>query len=430
MAFRNKNIRAFTLVEFAVVMLIIGILLVSGMNLYKIHAERYSRDETYTRLQDAKNAITEFYALTDPDDADFSDLIGRYPCPANPALPRDHPDYGREQCPPDTAVAGDVYNGVRVVEGLDTDLDPDTDPDLVLIGMLPHRTILDTAQLLVDRVMGNTETGDDTKARNLRMSLSSQTVYDGWGRHMTYAVTRSMTNRATFEKRAGAINLVDERNVNLVGKDTGARRDGVHYVVVSHGHNGFGAYTPNGTMPFACPAGTDDGENCNNDGTFIKPIIRTYAATEDLLDDIMVYHLNIESELWKSTSCLNSPDPDDRSCLYNTNSGFIGINTLAPQAKVDINGPVRMQASHSDRLCDRNGANCFEPGLIGGDGMMCGDSGDPGTIMVVRKIANRQVYCEEVARPNVVIPGMCPDDEFITGFNNAGGIICRPIPTP
>lgn len=410
---RNRAKSGFTLVEFAMVMLISGILMVGFLHLYKVQSARKGQDDTYARLFTSKSAVVQFYALPSQK---------RYPCPANPTLSIDNPNHGVEACPPVGTPIGDCVNGVCVVAGEDTAIDDDTLPDPVLVGMLPYRTMFRESEAYVSSILSDGDDSNDTQASDMQVILSAQAAYDGWSRQMTYQVSQTMTRGETFDKRGGAIKVVDEGDVE-------SSRDGIHYALISHGENGLGAYTSAGQRYFDCPVGTKDEENCDLDGVVLKPIIRTFASGSNLLDDYVVYNVSIESEIWRSTSC-EGGEAGDRSCISNTNSGFIGISTENPAQKLEIAGNIRTSEVWADEICnDEN--DCFPAARIGGDGMMCDQENPPlaaNQIRVVREIRDSGVVCVEVNRPGTIAPGVCPAGEFIVGINSAGEIICDPMP--
>lgn len=89
---------------------------------------------------------------------------------------------------------------------------------------------------------------------------------DAWGRRFTYRVT------PVFATVGAPFQLSSPPNLN-VGLTPGATdvAANVPAIIVSHGTNGLGAYTPSGQpiTPIPAPA-TDEGDNVNNDNNFVS----------------------------------------------------------------------------------------------------------------------------------------------------------------
>lgn len=135
-SFKHLGNRGFTLIEITVVMIIFGVLISLGMMGLRYYIGNKGYENTITALDKNNLGLIMFQAT-----------YRRYPCPANPQLAEDHPDYGYEDCSL-TPVAG-----ARDADGNGT-------PDPVLIGAFPFNTILDPDRdgVLTDGVFFETAT--------------------------------------------------------------------------------------------------------------------------------------------------------------------------------------------------------------------------------------------------------------------------------
>jgi prepilin-type N-terminal cleavage/methylation domain-containing protein len=79
--------RGFTLIEMAIVIMIIGLLVASLMPLYGLYQKQQEISNTEVNVTVAISAI-----------GTFRSLHGRYPCPASLTQDRNDPLYGREDC--------------------------------------------------------------------------------------------------------------------------------------------------------------------------------------------------------------------------------------------------------------------------------------------------------------------------------------------
>lgn len=161
------------------------------------------------------------------------------------------------------------------------------------------------------------------------LGLSDEYAFDGWGRRMTYHVTRTLTG-AGYGAGTGALTVNDASGA--------ARTTAAAYAVVSHGPNGHGAYLRAGTSRFSFGA-TDprEHENCECDAsatatTYDSILVQSMAIPNSnplaAFDDIVRYQLKPSLELLVgggggSTSCTGiapSGWPDMIAC--SGSSGF------------------------------------------------------------------------------------------------------------
>ncbi|MFN7113942.1 MAG: prepilin-type N-terminal cleavage/methylation domain-containing protein [Alphaproteobacteria bacterium] len=381
----------FTLVEFAVVMLISGLIMAAAIHGYKV----YLMDKYQRAVYDKLDVLNSSFSV-------FSSVMQRYPCPSDPTIPTDSPQAGIEDCaaawaldPGDCTPSGGIcrVDGARNTAALGL---PTLDP--VFIGGIPYKTIRET-----------------TSAATQSIQLASLVdTLDPWGFQMSYAVTASQTGTMTFNSSYGAIDIQTEAGVSLIQPVGSA-----HFVLVSHGENHKGAYNQQGRMPFPCTAGTADAENCNRTSTFVSGL-RNLGAGPLYFDDVILQRSYTMSELWKFG--------DTANIMYNANAGNVGVGLSDPTQKLDINGNLRTTNLRTNELCDRGGANCWGPEKIGGSGMSCGPPSGPGKVMIMRGIRAAEVapLCFEIDLPTVMNNQRCPNPgEYVVGFTAAGNIVCE-----
>ncbi|MDP2205192.1 MAG: prepilin-type N-terminal cleavage/methylation domain-containing protein [Alphaproteobacteria bacterium] len=386
-----RAVSGFTLVEFAVVMLISGLIMAAAVHGYKVYLmDKYQR------------AVYDKLAVLNSSFSVFSSVMQRYPCPSDPTLPSDSAQAGIENCaaawalaPGDCTASGGIcrVDGARNTAALGL---PSLDP--VFTGGIPYKTIRET-----------------TSAATQSIQLASLVdTLDPWGFQMSYAVTASQTDTMTFNSSYGAIDIQTEAGVSLIQPIGSA-----HFVLVSHGENHKGAYNQQGRMPFPCTAGTADVENCNRTSTFVSGL-RNLGAGAMYFDDVILQRSYTMSELWKFG--------DTANVMYNANAGNVGVGLTEPTQKLDINGNIRSTNLRTDEFCDRGGANCWGPEKIGGSGMSCGPPSAPGKVMIMRGIRGAEVapLCFEIDLPTVMNNQRCANPgEYVVGFTSAGNIICE-----
>ena len=201
---RLQRRHGFTLVEMAMVLLIMGLLLRAGLGLLGGQIEQQRGKDSQRALEQAKEALIGFAIAN-----------GRLPCPAPAGAPTGTPLAGLEPAP---VLAAGCAN---------------------LAGVLPWATL------------GVGET-------------------DAWGNRLSYRITREFTRtvpQAVFPSCAAppaanpgfaAFALCSQGDMNVLSTAGGATLvSAVPAVLVSHGQNGNGAYSPSGNP---LPPGADADE--------------------------------------------------------------------------------------------------------------------------------------------------------------------------
>ncbi len=426
---RFKLEAGFTLVEMAIVLVILGFVFTTvalGFSFYT--KDRYVK-RTITALEEGQTALFTYQISQ-----------GRYPCPADPTLAPNDVNYGRAAC-----------NSANVVNTVGRDADGDGVGDIVLIGAMPFNELLDPD-------------GDPTTADEAYPDYRAVYGLDGWGSKITYAVALNLTNHPSLivppatalpeiNYDLGAINIVDENNNLLL------EREGIaHFALVSHGPNQRGAYLENGSksicsnvvvIPGAPPAPItlplDESENCDfesviqSDAEFMKGVFNE--TSDDYNDDFVKFFIASSGDLWAYTGQIDvlTPLPDGTNLkteikqIENQNTGFVGIGTDTPTSELHVNGDIQAVRVNAEKLCDgqNNTVTCLDPEVLGGEliSMKCpageavvkigrtkSGSGTPNPV---------SVHCESVF--NALSFTKCPDGEFLHGFSSKTGKICKKI---
>ncbi len=453
MVFKMKDRQSgFTLVELSIVMLIAGIILSTMVKSYDLYQSDKPRKDTLERIEKINSEIAIFHAQ-----------FGRYPCPARLTAQPGDADYGQEiDCtnnipplfPVATPIGVDrtVSRDRTVMPSVVRDDNQDGVDDGILIGAVPFVTReLDAA-------------GDP-----VRLDLSSEDILDGWSNKLTYAVSENLVKTDSFNESLGAISVEDEfgngggREPSLVDPP-----GSVHYVIKSAGFNGRGAYTPGGqriggpcnafTLPSPSPPNpppppvssgvTVEFENCDDDDLFISAL-KNDVEGNTYNDDIVSFQLFISPDLWEYAPGVGAAGPTFPGSIRNRNIGnvYIGRPALpdADDALVYASGRLKSQAVRAVRVCGPTAVgapppdDCFEPGLLGGDGNRAteNDPDVPGGVTGKRGmrcsspnhamtgIVNNEPVCADPFSGLSTVPDQtCPAGQFIKSINNDGTINC------
>lgn len=411
--FKNCKIHSgFTLVEIAIVIMISGFIMLMGAQFIKLYTINSQREKTVDNVRITQDAINEFFGLN-----------GRYPCPADPTLVSSDANYGLERCRSATNLDDNPDNCIGTPANLSCttnfsrDGNLDGHQDIVMIGIVPFRTI-------ADKVV------DTPYFENYR--------FDGYSTYISYAVTEHMSDERfnlfnPVNPNTGGVRVEDENNISITIPDASA-----HYVVYSHGDNRKGGYSSAGVMVENCfvpslipgdppvlPAPGPSGggidveiENCdNNDAIFIKGI-RSMGDNDDYIDDVLFFTSTGLKPLWKNF--LNSPAGE--SYIYNTNLGHVGVGTLDPTHDLHIVGNISAEESTiANSYCDGIGSHCLEPAAIAGAGSNCSDSRQ-----VAYAIQDNKIVCRNIDWLTPV--HTCPAGKYISAISNLGTVICDALP--
>ncbi len=374
-----------TLIDLSIALVVISLIalpLVKSMDREMIHDRVQNSTNDMTAI---RTAIHDFYFANN-----------RYPCPAAPDLTEADAEYGKED---EDCIAGtDDGDGNGAVFADVRDLGGGLLADeQAVIGAVPFKTL----------------------------SLEEAVSFDAWNRKYTYAVPLELTDDAQFDPTRGLIELSRYESTQGEGLNrqctTNIQNDfetEAHFVLVSHGTNGLGAYGTDGTIARQCDepgASTSarETENCDNDGDFfLHDCAVSMANGSDYYDDITTTQDALPTRLWFSSAA----NPDGAI----SNAGNFRINTATPPLDVnlDVGGNILADNGNvkSSQICDSDGNNCFSPSVIGGAGMHC-----PGG-NAVNGIANGSADCQLYYQ--MATPDTCPAGQLVSGLDASGDIIC------
>ena len=417
--------RGFTIVELSIVVVISSLFLFSIFKVLSLYSDALAKETTEENIDVLDANISRFFQR-----------FGRYPCPAPlDAVPGDA-DYGIEQCttPDNLDILGHIDAPVFNGNPTGTIGDP---ADSILIGAFPIHTV--EPCLLTD-------TGNCSR----ELFLTEERMYDGYGNKLTYAVTQLLTDSGTYRNSGGAIEIEDE-NLQSILEDTYT----VHYVLLSHGPNGRGAYNREGNVvldncappppvagpPPPPPTEQDERENCDHDdGLFVSGLYNNNEGSGTFFDDEINFRLVELSSLWERTG-LNE--------IVNTNEGNVGVGDFSADTPIDplhVRGDLQATDIFADALCDETGTICFRPEFLGGPSKTTPDTTDPFDFIntcsadqAITQIANNQVTCAPVYTGPVIDQECAKDDpttttvneyEIMVGYSNVTGVICDRLYPP
>ncbi len=405
----------FTLIEMAVVLMIMGIAVVSFTPLYKLHLEHKAIETTQSNVDNVTAAISSFRAVN-----------GRYPCPSSLTAVRGDNNYGYEDCTnyngvinPGTCDTGAAGTGIcreqseRSITYLNPFVagnPPITANPTIRVGTLPFRDL----------------------------NIDEKKIYDGYNNRVVYAITENLMFDATFRGNQGGIEIFNNATTPASVLTPAAS---AHFVVLSQGKNGNGAYTRSGVQ-LNCPAASVESANCDttvNSRYTLTQHNSVLGATE--FDDIMTYFTQSEVPLWQFSSqqrgdIMQKPGGDVGMNFSASSMNFVG-DAAVPNSgtkQAQINGALRATDDTTtgateegrvmaDDLCHSSGV-CFQTSVIAGtvaagEGMRCPTDDPDGTGQYMVGVANNAPICEDD------LPMPCPPGQLMAGINPKGRIICK-----
>lgn len=319
----KKFEKGFTLIEMSIALIVMGLILAPAITAYTLYEKDRKIRETETALVQANTGISA-----------FREAYGRLPCPAPfDAVPGDV-DYGYEDC---SATA----------PGIITANNGGATPD-VYIGSLPFRT----------------------------MNLQERQTTDGYDNRLTYAVSAALTDVATYSGGGGAIQINDENGNSII--DGSGVSGQAHFIILSHGQYGAGAYSYFGVLNQTCSdAPLHDRENCDHtmpspDATFVSAnLSRDY-------DDRVVYSALNDVTPWQYENGdtrnihLRVADfvvlgKDDPSSTPGAGTEALEVRDRGSGQSGDGDFFVENGSIFTDSICNEGGTNCFNPMLLAGE---------------------------------------------------------------
>lgn len=415
----------FTLIEVAIVTVIVGLILAAAMQLLSQRQEWVRQNNTRATINILNNAISG-----------FRDAYGRYPCPASLSAAKGSPEYGVE-----SDSAGNLYAGTGSGLGCyDTaSVAVDTGIDAVRgyarVTANPARTIT-YFDKTIDPGTGDPigDIGPVTPVVRIgtipfkNLNLEETDLLDGYGNRILYAVTEQMAVSETYENADGGIDIINDQNASIVAPDSSS----AHFIVLSMGKNGAGAYTYGGAR-LPCPAGNQEADNCDFDNNATFRVAQTSTninGDASTYDDVMSYATQNDAPLWER-------GPDGSDDIKMKSIGRFGVGPTAsktPQEEVQIEGEVIARDDpatpdiqegkvETNVICDyaSGSTSCFPSSLIAGQIALGGGMKCP-TGQFMTGIRNNAPVCEDEIRVT------CPAGHFVVGVDADGGLLCDVAP--
>lgn len=251
-----------TLLELAVVMVIIGVVVGAGLTVGKSTLESAQVVTTNKRMQAIHTALLAFRLANE-----------RIPCPADLSLTSASANYGVTAANPGTCTGGAPAANFSYTSSGST----------VVEGGVPVR----------------------------ELSLPDEFMYDGWGRKFVYSVWAPMTSMQSFINYGVGPNCGQMTIRNSVGA---ARTNRGLYVLMSMGANGHGARNVMGQVTTTASVDPDTYINCHCDlaggstgylGTYVQKDFTQDATNPNLtFDDIVEF-----KERWQLQSVFDEYNP-------------------------------------------------------------------------------------------------------------------------
>jgi prepilin-type N-terminal cleavage/methylation domain-containing protein len=217
--------KGFTLLEITIVLVLIGVVTAGGLVVFGASLQKSQADATVAKMTAIEKALLNYRVA-----------FGRIPCPASLAM-----------LPPTPAAPSANYGIEAAVPGTCTGGTPAAEYSVsnVAEGAIPTRAL----------------------------QLPDDYMYDGWGRHMRYAVDVTMTATGAFTAYPlkpttlttgpltcphGGITIYDSSASAATPRTANAI-----YALISHGANGHGAYTQNNAVVNAASSNANELINCH-----------------------------------------------------------------------------------------------------------------------------------------------------------------------
>lgn len=366
---KMHNTSGLSLMEVAMILMMLGVLMASFLAGYRVYQAQRGEQVTTRSFDEIEEAIAGYVAKN-----------GRYPIPMGLMVADNDPAYGYQSavssCPP----AGP--------SGPETCRRPS--------GAVPSKFILTGAIPFKE------------------LNIAEQFIYDAFKRRITYVVAEDLTTMAGNLPANYAICARKQTYNPAYNLETCAAATRQDIALISHGVDGFGAYTAAGKQYRQCNSGGNQDENCNFDGDIIDATTsKANFAGAQRNDDRISFDMKLNPNLWLQQA----------GGVYNTTELQVGIGVEMPKEPLDVVGNIEADRVRTAQICSNDGSNgdtaCFDPDKIGGTGMKC-----PARQVMI-SVQNAQAVC--VPMMNTLT---CPPGQYLAGITAAGAPVCRVAVAP
>ncbi len=358
----------FTLIELAMVLIVVSVLVGPAIALYHQHKVNQDVVQTKETMDYVSNELGK-----------FSSRQGRYPCPASrTAVPGDN-NYG---LPTDCEQLRALPVGNCYFIGTENQqvckYASNISGKNIYVGTLPYKTL----------------------------NLQENDIYDAYGGKVTYAVTEELTSIETFTLNGGGVGIIDANGDSMV-----LPADTAHFAIVTHGQNRAGAYTNAGVLSQSCSSGSaEEEENCDGDSVF-----RTGNNSQTSDDNINFFSAVYPAE-WQQHEFFS-----DNIHMKNINGIAIGAsvsdnldNYVDNQDAVSVlsrggdTGSIKAKKVITNQLCTEDGSDCLDPLVLGGE-LVQEDPSDPDSL-----------YYKTDTGGGMSCHNKGGTSEYLVGINNSG----------
>jgi type II secretory pathway pseudopilin PulG len=246
------RIKAFTLLEISVVLVLISLVLGAGITVLTASIQQSQYNATVATMQAIDDALYKFRLANN-----------RLPCPGDLTIAPGVKGYGFEagalttgitsNTIPSSGVGLGFCSGSFFVNNNGSYASQNTFPNANFTAPVPSGFPIPNYVAAEGAV--------PTRA----IGLPDSYMLDGWGNHIRYAVDVSVTATnafvATPNQSLNACSTINVQSTSGANRTTGAL-----YALVSHGANGSGAFTQNGTMSGIIPTDSNEQTDCHYTG--------------------------------------------------------------------------------------------------------------------------------------------------------------------